>query len=365
MAASHRIWLLAVAVLAAGCATMSGKASAPDLRGFPIGIYNVADPKHLDLLKADGFDAFLPAPKDASGYEALARRARKLGMSMVLQPQPFWDKPSKATAAWPILAWYLMDEPEVNKMTPDVLAGVAKRVKEWDPGRAQTFVVGGGRWAQPYAETADVLMLDWYPVPHRPLTSVAEEFLKAQRSLPKDKPVWMVLQAFDWSEDSAMDHRALATRFPTYEEIRFMSYSSIMAGAKGLFYFRLPVPPSETLFDYPERWQAVARVTRELKLFKPVLEGGRPSPLPFPPNPDGPDAKAWNLQGRTFVVLANPRKASFLKVPDEVMGAEWRPLFTLRREQKSLLKAIGKGFYLKPYQVLALEGPGQAETRTW
>ncbi|MFA6317488.1 MAG: hypothetical protein WC943_08720 [Elusimicrobiota bacterium] len=356
--------LFAASALAAACATVSTK-SGPDLRGFPIGIYNVADPKHLAILKREGFDTFLPAPKDPGGYEALAREARKLGMRMVVQPQPFWDKPASATKGWPILAWYLMDEPEVNKMTPDVLAGVAARVKEWDPSRRQTFVVGAGKWAKPYGETADVLMLDWYPVPHRLLSSVTDELKQAQAGLAKGKPVWMVLQAFDWAEDSAMDKRAIATRFPTYEEIRYMCWSSIMAGAKGIFFFRLPVPPTETLLDYPERWQAVARAARELSLFKPVLEGGKPSQLPFQPNPDGVDARAWTHSGRSYVVLANPRSGSFLKVPDEVLKSEWRPLFSLRRSQKELLKNLGHGWYLKPYGVLVLEGPAQEAGRTW
>ena len=65
------------------------------------------------------------------------------------------------------------------------------------------------------------------------------------------------------------------------------------------------------------------------------------------------------------MVLANHKSGSFLKVPEEMLKTEWRTLFALRRGQKELLKEMGKAWYLKPYQVLVLEGPGQDSSRTW
>ncbi|MBI4677465.1 MAG: hypothetical protein HY748_07775 [Elusimicrobia bacterium] len=357
--------ILLAAILGAGCASLPGDAPPSTLAGFPIGIYNVEDPAHLAVMKESGFDTFFGIARDFQGYERLSRAARKLGMRMILDPRPFLDKPASSTKGWPVLAWYLQDEPDVNRVTPEALAEFSRKVKAWDPSRLQTFVVGQGSAAKAYGNTSDALMVDWYPVPHKPLGSVAEQLEIAARAVPKGKPVWMVLQAFDWSEDGSTKGSAFITRFPTFDEIRFMSYDSILSGAGGLFYFRLPVPGGETLLDYPERWQALARVTRELKLLQPVLEGGRPAALPFPPNPDGPSGRAWTHRGRSTLVLANRKRNAFQKVPDEALGSEWRPLFSLRRETRELLKMIGKAHYLRPHQVLVLEGPEQAAERSW
>ncbi|MBI5210970.1 MAG: hypothetical protein HY927_13455 [Elusimicrobia bacterium] len=347
---------------AAGCATMRDADPQAALRRFPIGIYNVSDPGLLPSLKENGFDTFM-AVADGDGQERLAKAARRHGMRMVLSPGPALEGPAGATKGWPILAWYLQDEPDVNKVSPETLAERSERVRGRDPGRLRTFVVGSGAAAAKYGSIGDVLMLDWYPVPHRPLETVEEQIELAARSLPKGKPLWMVVQAFDWREDAS---KPAVGRFPTHEEIRFMSYLSILSGAKGLFYFRLQKPGGKTLLDYPELWQALTKVTREIKLLQPVLENGRLAPLPFQPTWDGPRAMAWRFRGRDYLVIANRKKTVYQRVPDELLLPEWRPLFSQRRDAREFLSPIGKGFYLRPHQVLVLESRSRGETgRTW
>lgn len=336
----------------AGCAPDREAAA----RRFPIGIYSVEDPGHLARLREDGFDTFFPDAHTREDLRGLAKEAKRLGMRMVLSPRR--DAPSDQTHAWPVAAWYLQDEPDVNGVSVSELEKISDKTRAWDPSRPQTFVVGQGGAAKPYAHIADILMLDWYPVPHLPLDSVADHLDLALSYMPKGKPLWMVLQAFDWRDEPQKDpKKPRVGRFPDHAEIRFMSYASVLHGAGGLFYFRLRRPSGRTLFEYPEMWRAVSRVTREFKSLQPILEGGRRVPLPFPPNPDGVEAGTWRYRGRDYVVVLNRRRDAYQKLPDELLKSAWRPLFELRRDPRDLLKPMYGAYYLRPYQVMVFEGP--------
>ena len=295
-----------------------------------------------------GFDHVFPAGTPAQ-QDAVAREAGRLGMKVVASPNTASD--ASRVKPWPMAAWYLSDEPDVNKISPEKLRETAARVRTWD-GRPQTFTVGQGSEALRYGEIGDIFMLDWYPVPHLALDSVADQIDTAMRSLPKGKPLWFVVQAFDWRDD-----KFVTGRFPEHAEIHFMSWLAIMHGAKGLFFFRFPRPGGKTLFDFPELWRSVELVSRELKAFQRVLEKGRPSPLPFPPDSKGVEARSWSFQGRRYVLVLNRRETVQLKLPDGLLKPEWK-LFSLpRSDVKDLLTAAHGAWYVKPYQALVFEGP--------
>jgi hypothetical protein len=107
------------------------------------------------------------------------------------------------------------------------------------------------------------------------------------------------------------------------------------------------------LLDYPEEWQAVARVARELVLMRPVLEEGEAAPLPFPA-PGGLESRAWRFAGRRYVLLVNPSAGP---VPLEPGLLEpWRALFAVRSDPRQDLAACGSALCLPPGGVLWLEG---------
>jgi hypothetical protein len=334
---------LAGLLLAGGCSGIRAKREA-----FPIGLFNVEDPSLLKRIHEAGFDHVFPVGTPAQ-QDAVAHEARRLGMKVVASPNTALD--ASRVKPWPMAAWYLSDEPDVNKITPEKLRETVARVRTWD-GRPQTFTVGQGSEAQRYGEIADIFMLDWYPVPHLALDSVANQIDIAMRSLPKGKPLWFVVQAFDWRDD----HHRIG-RFPEHHEIRFMSWLAIMHGAKGLFFFRFPRPGGKTLLDFPEFWRSVELVARELKSFQPILEKGSPAPLPFTSDPDGVEARSWSFQGRRYVLVLNRREAVQLKLPDGLLKTEWKLHSAPGSDVKALLTAAHGAWYVKPYQVLVFEGP--------
>ena len=53
----------------------------------------------------------------------------------------------------------------------------------------------------------------------------------------KAKPMWAVIQTFDW----AYEKTSLKPLPPTLQEMRSMSWQGLVAGAKGLLFIHLPI----------------------------------------------------------------------------------------------------------------------------
>ncbi len=132
--------------------------------------------------------------------------------------------------------YYLYDEPEQRGILPadvrkkhrgagEINDKIPTAVTIYDPDRYME-----------YAGVSDILMADPYPVPVRPLSSVPEAVLAA-RSARGGRPVWAIIQAFDWADASAEARREGTTRLPTHGEIKAMSFAAIAAGAEGLVFY--------------------------------------------------------------------------------------------------------------------------------
>lgn len=101
-----------------------------------------------------------------------------------------------------------------------------------------------------YAEAADIVGCDIYPVPvaegasrhsdlvNRGLTSVGD-YTERFRQAGAGRPVWMVLQGFGWRDlrPNPAAAPADAGRRPTLRETRFMLYDAIVRGARGVLYW--------------------------------------------------------------------------------------------------------------------------------
>lgn len=314
---------------------------------FPIGFYGIGAPQELAVLKAVGFNAFHTYNQDPERLAALAAEAKKQKLKMLAYPDRVIGSAfEKEARRWPVLAWYLFDEPEVKKLPLAGLQALDKRVKDWDARAKTVFVMGEGVAAFTYAGVADALMVDWYPVPHLRLESVGEQvaMVKAgaaiQDPLRKDKPVWAVLQAFDWI-NYPQRRSPRVGGFPTFEAVRYMTYLAIARGASGIFYFKYNDSDNIPLPVRPERWSTYQRMAAELNALKPVLEKGRPGEVPA--GLDGLVTRAVKKGFKTYLIVMNPG-VSAAALPEALRG--WRPLFELTREVPAALA---------PHKVLILE----------
>lgn len=346
------------ALAAAALAWLSTAAGCSAARRFPLGLYGLSSPEDLPKVREAGFDSFHTTETALERLEPLARRARELGLGLLASPDSLRDGPRDSTRGWPLAGWYLFDEPDVHRLSPQALKELHGKTKGWDPDRPTVVCVGEGKSAAAFGGAADILMLDWYPVPHLALDSVADQLDLARKAIGKDKTLWAVLQAFDWRDYPQRDpKKPRVGRFPDHAEIRFMSYLAIVHGADGLFYYTWRKPGRTTLGDHPEQWQALARVVYELRSLQPILEGGAPAPPPPGARLEGLESRFWRYRGKTLALLLNRNRGTPARVPAELLSPRWRALFGTRRDPKGDLREDGGAWLLEPHKVLLLEGP--------
>ncbi|MFA6433600.1 MAG: hypothetical protein WCW52_02785 [Elusimicrobiales bacterium] len=307
---------------------------------MPVCMYGINKPQELRIIKRAGFNCFQTYGQSPELLAALAEEAGKLGLKMLAAPDMIIGSAyDKAAKSWPMLAWYLYDEPEVHKVPLAELAKMDRRAKEWSPGQRTAFVMGEGGAAFTYGGAADILMVDWYPVPHLELGSVGQqvtlvrEGAKALDAKNPDKPVWAVLQAFDWMEYPQRRVKKVGG-FPTFEQVRFMTYLALVRGAKGIFYFSYHSKDGTTLADRPERWSSYERMAAELDRMAPVFLKGRQTAPPAGLSP-ALSAAAYKENGRSYLVLLNPSAKETPLPPPALKG--WRPLFEELRDLPAVL----------------------------
>jgi hypothetical protein len=272
-----------VAVSLAGCHTPAPPvASAPF---YPIGLYGVNDTNDFAAVRAAGFNV-ITGPAQAEFLEA----ARANGLKVLARPDteagPQFD-PAKAGRAirhfdaHPALwAWYLVDEPDYNAISPEAVRRAQAGVKAFHPAKPTALVLAGGHSARDYAGLADITMIDRYPIPWLPLANFGQHVGLVRAALPPGRPLMAVLQAFDWSTDrgSLPDVKDAPLRPPTYAELRCMTYEALARGADGLFYFAFDTGAWQ-LRRQPETWAALQRVVAEVNARLPLF---RATPVWWP-----------------------------------------------------------------------------------
>jgi len=122
-----------------------------------------------------------------------------------------------------LLAWYIADEPTGNKVTPKTLEEIYKLVKEIDPWHPVSIVfMAPFLSAKKFENALDIVMADPYPIPDLPASIVGDVAGKLRTEFYGKKPVWIVPQAFGGGE--------LWSREPSIQEIRSMTYQSVING---------------------------------------------------------------------------------------------------------------------------------------
>ncbi|WP_424244594.1 hypothetical protein Dip510_001850 [Elusimicrobium posterum] len=205
---------------------------------------------------------------------------------------------------WPVFAWYLYDEPDVHGKSRAYIENLNSYTKVYFPNHKTAFVIGQAKTKENYYGAADILMLDWYPVPHMPLESLGEHIAVAKEGLDaadnKKTELIAVVQTFDWRtfKQFRPDTRRIG-RYPSKEEIRFMSYHSIINGARGLFYFYYPQAAATE-----ERWGELAEVVWEIKSLGDVFKKGKQVKTPAF-IPASLSNAVWKYKGAKYLVIAS------------------------------------------------------------
>jgi hypothetical protein len=183
--------------------------------------------------------------------------------------------------------WKSADEPEWGKIPPENLRVFYETVHDLDPNhpvwitQAPRGTIESLKRYQPFY---DIGAMDVYPVsyppgvhsdlPNKSLSVVGDYAKRIGEATGSRKPIWMVLQICF----SGVVKPGKTLRFPTFPEQRYMSYQSIIHGARGLLYFGGNVEACWNERDRALGWNW----TFYDKVLKPVLDEFHPSSPLYP-----------------------------------------------------------------------------------
>jgi hypothetical protein len=281
---------------------------------------------------------------------------------------------AETLAAPGLLCWYQFDEPEIQGVSPEALAAVYRGLTATDPFHPKITLVCSIGFPvrdsfRAYAAACDVFWEDPYPVPSKPLLMVEEKVLACREAAGPGKPVWCVLQGFDWAAWKAANGLetkgkrtsesvaamtaagAIPVTRPSPAETRCMAHLAIAAGAKGLIWYWSPNWAVHVQEDSPEVWRGICATVGELRALMPwlVAETGPGDDLPVPA-----PLRVWSrvVAGQRVVVLVNPEERDLrvdgAALPETVHRATPGAGDTARQEAGAWIFA--------PYQVVVLRG---------
>lgn len=231
---------------------------------FPIGAWGL--PRCNDPMRAladAGFNLVIDKQARVPDDERLAHimGAGRCDSDFTTLARTMRDKPE-------FIGW-VVDEPSWNKTPLDNIKGAYQAIREnapglilWQTQAPQNSVAG----LSEYYEYCDVCGVNIYPVghpthsslPNRTRGVVADEVRKQREATNGGKPIWAVLQGFDWSNMQPRPPNE-DLRQPTWDDVQFMAHAAIHAGATGIIYFGLHHEPPDSVM-----WNFVKRMAGEL-----------------------------------------------------------------------------------------------------
>ncbi len=258
---------------------------------FPIGIYGVMKREfnnfNIDKAFADLKDAGFNfahsyiMPREDEFLDTAQKYGFKLWTVARFPDERFINTERNHPA---ILAWYLGDDTSANT-TPSELFDRNDAVKALDPTRLTTQADPISSQSQisnyqDYVRGTDTFLPEIYPVHTKKKNSARDcvpitilDMKRCQIDIKKandgPKSIWPIIQYFQgWGWE----------RFPTMQELRAMSFASIIHGANGITWYTYggTVEPEKKKFNYgvtttPERWNNISTVARQIRDLSPVL----------------------------------------------------------------------------------------------
>ena len=315
---------------------------------FPIGVYvHPKDKKlkYLDRLKGGPFNCVIECAPQAS----ILNRLHKAGLMAIPKSPRSADAVRSKYAAVKdhpaILAWYVIDEAQPDRALLEV--PLQKLRRELDPDHPTIAVLNQAENAAPLMGCFDIIARDPYPLSvncHYPPGGCDRKDLLDVAFWPKLMkencyglpPVWQVPQAFSWGWLRNWGKPEL-DRYPTYDELRSMSWQSIAGGANGILWYAASMIFSR-MEKYPEEgetcWRELVKVAEEInaKMQWLISEARAPDVADCP---DAMAVRTFMKDGKVAVLMANRTSkpvAGDVRLADGTVlsvnlpsyGVEWR-----------------------------------------
>ena len=146
-------------------------------------------------------------------------------------------------------------------------------IHDLDPNHPSFIVINDTNDIEPLMNATDIVGTDKYPIGNHyyPFRYSFELHNSAYKSIIKSKPLWPIIQIFDWyiyRKDIYQVHP------PTLQEMKSMSWQGFVAGAKGMkFYSLYEIKKMNESGDTPfePRWKDVIEFTDEIWKYKDMI----------------------------------------------------------------------------------------------
>jgi hypothetical protein len=268
---------------------------------LPIGIFDPPG-RAFPELAAAGFNLIVvPASKetlDAAAKSELAVLMRE-GGGLAAKP----NGPSllraldRHPAAW---GWYLWDEPDLHQISPRRVRAQNQLLKRF-VRKPTVLVHSTGASVEKYAGVADLVAVDWYPVPWSSVGTISRE-MRLARLGADDGRFLAILQAFDWNAAPELLETDVPLRAPSPEELRCMTYLALMQGASGIIFYAYTAGAWNLEANAPLH-RAVLEIASEIRANEAMF-GRRVSWWPASTEFFGPPNTMYNEIGESRISLA-------------------------------------------------------------
>jgi hypothetical protein len=278
---------------------------------FPIGMYHPYQRENdYKLLSENGFNAVQSVgPGDLERFKADLDLAQKYGLACDVPlyaggevkgnlekslegVRRFKDHPS-------ILNWKIIDEPDIssNASVADEVPEVYRALKAADPVHPIELTLAHDATLEYWSNFCDLVQIDRYPVPSRPLTDVYDFSRNAVAAKKPWQNLTFVVQS-GWVADLSNQ--------PTVAQARSMVYLSLIAGAKGIFWYSMR-EPSWDLTTTPF-WSKMKAINEEIQaISEPIMLGEVVNGI------ESDNAKIYftarRHKGKLYLFLTNPENA--------------------------------------------------------
>ena len=295
---------------------------------FPIGIYGVWKSEHngqdfdraFDELKRCGFNT-VQTYRTTRGPEfaAFLDAADRHGLKVFVAPGPDNAYTNGLTANILsekrhdcLLAWYIADDTSQHTI-PAALRTLSAKCHALDPRRltAQADGVGPSYLSKyaPFVDATDVFLPEIYPVTlERPDGTEVPHVVRDMKTIAADikahpgrrKSVWPIIQHFEgWGAWK---------RFPTFDELRAMSYLAVIHGANGITWYTYSVSNrGKGAPATPEHWRELTTVSKELAAISDDLVCPNAAVQPAVTVTSGPRKDALGFDSVSVLVKESPK----------------------------------------------------------
>ena len=202
-----------------------------------------------------------------------------------------------------LMGWFVSDELPLSDLP------MLKRRQGWmealDPDHPTWYAQDVVREARHYLGVADVIGLDPYPIPTKPIGLVYSTECQAVTNTFGAVAKWMIPQAFGWGWLKRRETKG--QRAPTQKEMANMGWQSIAGGANGLIFYayqHLSEPHDDPEDAFEPAWARTKAMAEEFKKYVDVFLSVDPAPAASSSNGDVA-VRTWRYKGDTYLLAVN------------------------------------------------------------